>query len=71
MNDFAAVNAVYAEFFGEHKPARCVRHPTACAMWLIYRGHSLAPNCGFRSLVEVARIPRDGLFEIEAIASVA
>lgn len=32
---------------------------------------SLAMNCGFRSLVEVARIPRDGLFEIEAIASVA
>lgn len=23
MNDFAAVNAVYAEFFGEHTPARC------------------------------------------------
>lgn len=45
MNDFAAVNTVYAEFFGEHKPAR--------------------------SLVEVARIPRDGQFEIEAIASVA
>lgn len=22
MNDFAAVNEVYAEFFGEHKPAR-------------------------------------------------
>ncbi|KAI9441007.1 Endoribonuclease L-PSP/chorismate mutase-like protein [Lactarius indigo] len=45
MNDFAAVNAIYARFFGTHKPAR--------------------------SLVEVARIPRDGLFEIEAIASVA
>lgn len=25
MNDFAAANKVYAEFFGEHKPARsCV-----------------------------------------------
>ncbi|KAH9052313.1 YjgF-like protein [Lactarius vividus] len=44
MDDFAAVNTIYAQFFGEHKPAR--------------------------SLVEVARIPRDGLFEIEAIASV-
>ncbi|KAI0275457.1 Endoribonuclease L-PSP/chorismate mutase-like protein [Gloeopeniophorella convolvens] len=45
MDDFGAVNKIYEEFFGEHKPAR--------------------------SLVEVARIPRDGLFEIEAIASVA
>ena len=24
MNDFAAINTVYAQFFGEHKPARCV-----------------------------------------------
>ena len=25
MNDFAAVNAIYADFFGDHKPARsCV-----------------------------------------------
>ncbi len=23
MNDFAAVNGVYADFFGDHKPARC------------------------------------------------
>ncbi len=23
MNDFAAVNSVYADFFGTHKPARC------------------------------------------------
>ncbi|WP_319478589.1 RidA family protein [Marispirochaeta aestuarii] len=23
MNDFAAVNTVYADFFGDHKPARC------------------------------------------------
>lgn len=23
MNDFLAVNQVYADFFGEHKPARC------------------------------------------------
>ncbi|KAH9169098.1 YjgF-like protein [Lactarius sanguifluus] len=45
MDDFAAVNTIYAQFFGEHKPAR--------------------------SLVEVARIPLGGLFEIEAIASVA
>ncbi|KAI0290626.1 endoribonuclease L-PSP [Multifurca ochricompacta] len=45
MNDFGAVNMIYEQFFGQHKPAR--------------------------SLVEVARIPRDGLFEIEAIASVA
>ncbi|KAI0317248.1 Endoribonuclease L-PSP/chorismate mutase-like protein [Amylostereum chailletii] len=45
MNDFAAVNKIYEEFFGEHKPAR--------------------------SAVEVARLPRDGLVEIEAIASIA
>lgn len=23
MNDFSAVNKIYAEFFGDHKPARC------------------------------------------------
>jgi 2-iminobutanoate/2-iminopropanoate deaminase len=44
MNDFAAVNAVYAEFFDATKPAR--------------------------STVEVARLPKDGLVEIEAIALV-
>ena len=42
MNDFAAVNQIYAAFFGEHKPAR--------------------------SCVEVARLPKDGLVEIEVIA---
>ncbi|KAI6133656.1 YjgF-like protein [Pisolithus croceorrhizus] len=43
MNDFAAVNEIYAGFFGAHKPAR--------------------------SAVEVARLPKDVLFEIECIAS--
>ena len=42
MNDFAAVNQVYAAFFGDHKPAR--------------------------SCVEVARLPKDGLVEIEIVA---
>ena len=42
MNDFAAVNKIYAEFFGGHKPAR--------------------------SCVEVARLPKDGLVEVEAVA---
>ena len=42
MNEFAQINEVYAEFFGENKPAR------AC--------------------VEVARLPKDVLIEIEAIA---
>ena len=42
MNDFAAVNAIYADFFGDIKPAR--------------------------SCVEVARLPRDGLVEIEFVA---
>jgi len=42
MNDFAALNEVYAEFFGESKPAR--------------------------STVEVARLPKDVLVEIEAKA---
>ncbi|KAI0756090.1 YjgF-like protein [Daedaleopsis nitida] len=41
MDDFKAVNAIYAEFFGDHKPAR--------------------------SAVEVARLPLDALFEMEAI----
>jgi len=42
MNDFAAVNAVYADFFGDACPAR--------------------------SCVEVARLPKDGLVEIEFVA---
>lgn len=41
MDNFAEMNAVYSEYFGEHKPAR--------------------------SAVEVARLPRDVLVEIEAI----
>ena len=42
MNDLGAVNAVYADFFGDSKPAR--------------------------SCVEVARLPKDGLVEIEFFA---
>ena len=42
MNDFVEMNNVYAEFFGDHKPARAT--------------------------VEVARLPKDVLVEIEAIA---
>jgi 2-iminobutanoate/2-iminopropanoate deaminase len=44
MNDFAQINEVYGEYFGEHKPAR--------------------------SCVEVARLPKDALVEIEVIALV-
>lgn len=44
MNDFAAMNEVYAAHFGDHKPAR--------------------------SAVEVARLPKDVLVEIEVIALV-
>jgi 2-iminobutanoate/2-iminopropanoate deaminase len=42
LEDFGAVNEVYAEFFGEHKPARAT--------------------------VQVSRLPKDALVEIEAIA---
>jgi 2-iminobutanoate/2-iminopropanoate deaminase len=42
MNDFAAMNAVYATYFPENPPAR--------------------------STIEVARLPKDALVEIEAIA---
>ncbi|MEA2029281.1 MAG: RidA family protein [Campylobacterota bacterium] len=42
MNDFAAVNEIYAQYFGDHKPAR--------------------------STVEVARLPKDALVEVECIA---
>jgi len=45
MNDFVAVNGVYAQVFGDHKPAR--------------------------SAVEVARLPKDVLVEVEAIVSLA
>lgn len=44
MENFAAVNEVYSEYFNEHKPAR--------------------------SCVEVARLPKDSLVEIEAIAEI-
>lgn len=42
INDFAAINDVYTEFFGDHKPAR--------------------------ALVQVAKLPKDALIEIEAVA---
>ena len=42
MDDFSAVNEVYASFFGKEAPAR--------------------------SAVEVAKLPKDALVEIEAIA---
>jgi 2-iminobutanoate/2-iminopropanoate deaminase len=42
MNEFAKMNAVYAEFFTEPFPARAA--------------------------VEVARLPKDALVEIEAVA---
>lgn len=42
MDDFAAINAVYAEYFEAPYPAR--------------------------SLVQVARLPKDGLVEIEVLA---
>lgn len=45
MNDFAAMNEIYGEYFSVHKPAR--------------------------SCVEVARLPKDVLVEIEVIALVS
>jgi len=42
MNDFAAMNAVYATYFPSNPPAR--------------------------SAVQVARLPKDAIIEIEAIA---
>ncbi|AFK22363.1 RidA family protein [Pyrococcus sp. ST04] len=42
MDDFAAMNEVYSEYFGESKPARAA--------------------------IEVSRLPKDVLVEIEAIA---
>jgi 2-iminobutanoate/2-iminopropanoate deaminase len=44
MDDFAALNEVYGEYFSNHKPAR--------------------------SCVEVARLPKDSLVEIEVVALV-
>jgi len=42
LDDFTAMNSVYAEAFGQHKPAR--------------------------STVQVAKLPRDVLIEVEVIA---
>ncbi|RST71133.1 RidA family protein [Siminovitchia acidinfaciens] len=44
MDDFGAINEIYAQYFSEHKPAR--------------------------SCVEVARLPKDVLLEMEVIALV-
>lgn len=44
MDDFAAINEIYGQYFVDHKPAR--------------------------SCVEVARLPKDVLLEIEVIALV-
>lgn len=43
MNDFATVNEIYAQYFGESLPAR--------------------------STVEVSRLPKDVLVEIDCIAA--
>ncbi|MED4730349.1 RidA family protein [Aneurinibacillus migulanus] len=43
INDFGAINEIYGQYFGEHRPAR--------------------------SLVEVARLPKDVSLEIELIAA--
>lgn len=43
LADFGTVNGIYADFFGDHKPAR--------------------------SCVEVAKLPKGGLIEIEVIAA--
>jgi 2-iminobutanoate/2-iminopropanoate deaminase len=51
FNDFAAMNEVYASYFGAD-------------------GDTLPGNWPARSTVEVARLPRDLLVEIEVIAEV-
>lgn len=43
INDFGVVNGLYADFFGDHRPAR--------------------------SCVEVAKLPKGGLIEVEIIAA--
>ncbi|CEH27785.1 hypothetical protein AM501_18210 [Aneurinibacillus migulanus] len=43
INDFGAINEIYGQYFGEHRPAR--------------------------SLVEVARLPKDVSLEIELVAA--
>lgn len=42
MDDFALVNVIYADYFGDHRPAR--------------------------STIQVARLPKNALIEIECIA---
>ncbi|HAF01568.1 MAG TPA: deaminase [Methylophilaceae bacterium] len=45
LDDFVAMNTIYAQAFGPHKPAR--------------------------STVQVAKLPKDALIEVEVIASLA
>lgn len=44
INNFSVVNEIYAEYFGEHRPAR--------------------------STIEVSKLPKDSLIEIEFIAKI-
>ncbi|KAG8856029.1 hypothetical protein FRB96_006596 [Tulasnella sp. 330] len=62
MGDFAAMNKIYAEKFGNHKPARSAVRVTLFSAPKIEDLHEL----NFQ--VEVARLPKDVLVEIECIA---
>ena len=56
MNDFPAMNEVYGRYFSAAPPAR--------------RSHvSLEGSAPARSTVQVARLPKDALVEIEVVAA--
>jgi enamine deaminase RidA (YjgF/YER057c/UK114 family) len=75
MNDFQKVNAIYADFFGDHKPARSAVEVSSefTVLWLgslLTSGRRQGVSA-FRirvmGLNRTIRLPKDVLFEIEAI----
>jgi enamine deaminase RidA (YjgF/YER057c/UK114 family) len=68
MNDFARVNALYEKFFAPYKPARsAVEVGPSIALSVSRVCLELIP---FYLAGQVARLPKDVLFEIEAIATI-
>ena len=65
MNDFGKINEIYKKYFKEPFPARsCVEFALMNEVYNEYLGN-IKPA---RACVEVARLPKDVLLEVEAIA---
>lgn len=65
MGDFVAMNKIYSEVFGSHKPARSAVRIVFLSLVIHIEDLHDHDVC-FQ--VEVARLPKDVLVEIECIA---